>query len=295
MRFIKLLLLLATAIILGLQLTPALAQDEEEAAPPTAKDTPYLSGMPNYEILDVADKQFDSYSFYNGKDCTVMEGKKMFRSYALKEGAESASETQILRNYVNAIKEMGGTVIFDGVCPGTQCNENCGYPMLVGKVLKGDNELWVEIMAFGDGHDYYITLIAKESMKQDVTASSMLDALNRDGHVALYINFDFNKAAIRVESKPIIDQIVRMMQANQSLELGVEGHTDNVGKPASNMALSQDRAKAVVAAIIVQGIDAKRLSAMGYGEDKPIADNGTEEGRAKNRRVELVKKVTATK
>jgi outer membrane protein OmpA-like peptidoglycan-associated protein len=70
----------------------------------------------------------------------------------------------------------------------------------------------------------------------------------------------------------------------------VEGHTDNVGNPKSNKTLSNERANSVVAAIISQGIDAKRLSAAGYGQDKPIADNKTEEGRAKNRRVELVRK-----
>jgi outer membrane protein OmpA-like peptidoglycan-associated protein len=70
----------------------------------------------------------------------------------------------------------------------------------------------------------------------------------------------------------------------------VEGHTDNVGNPKSNKTLSDERAKSVVAAIVSQGIDTKRLSAAGYGQDKPIADNKTEEGKAKNRRVELVKK-----
>jgi outer membrane protein OmpA-like peptidoglycan-associated protein len=130
----------------------------------------------------------------------------------------------------------------------------------------------------------------KEAMKQDVTASNLLDALNRDGHIALYINFDTGKATIKPKSKPIITQIVEMLKANQGLMVSVEGHTDNVGTPASNKTLSDQRAKTVVAAIVAQGIDAKRLSALGHGQDKPIADNKTEEGRAKNRRVELVKK-----
>jgi outer membrane protein OmpA-like peptidoglycan-associated protein len=127
-------------------------------------------------------------------------------------------------------------------------------------------------------------------MKQDVTASSMLDALNREGHIALYINFDTGKSTIKPESKPIINQIVEMLKANPDLKISVEGHTDNVGNPKSNQTLSDERAKAVVSAIVAQGIDAKRLNATGYGQDKPIADNKTEEGRAKNRRVELVKK-----
>ena len=145
-------------------------------------------------------------------------------------------------------------------------------------------------MPFNDGNDYYLTLLVKEAMKQDVEASNLLEALNREGHVALYINFDAGKSTIKPESEPIIHQIVEMMKANPEVKISVEGHTDNVGSPESNKILSEDRAKAVVTAIVAEGIDAKRLSSVGHGQDKPIADNKTEEGRASNRRVELVKK-----
>ena len=254
------------------------------------KDTPYFSGMPSYKIIDADDKEFADFRFFNSKDCTTIEGKKSHRAYTLKENAKPASELQISRNYANAVKNMGGVVVFEGVCQGADCAENCGYRMMVGRVLKGGSELWVEVVPFNEGNDYYVTLVVKESMKQDITASAMLDALNREGHVALYINFDTGKATIRPDSKPIIEQIVQMMKANRDLKLSVEGHTDNVGSAKSNKVLSEKRAKAVSAAIVAQGIDQKRVSALGHGQDKPIADNKTEEGRAKNRRVELVKK-----
>jgi outer membrane protein OmpA-like peptidoglycan-associated protein len=246
--------------------------------------------MPNHRITEASDQEFTDYRFYNGKDCTSVEGKKYFRTYSLKEGAKQGSDLQISRNYSNSIKSMGGTIIFDGECSGANCAENCGGRMLVGKVIKGGSELWVEVAPFNEGNDYYLTVIVKEAMKQDVTASNMLDALNRDGHIALYINFDTGKATMRPESKPIITQIVEMLKGTPGLKVSVEGHTDNVGSPASNKTLSDERAKTVVAAIVAQGVDAKRLSALGHGQDKPIADNKTEEGRAKNRRVELVKK-----
>ncbi|NWF57414.1 MAG: OmpA family protein [Syntrophaceae bacterium] len=254
------------------------------------KDTPYFSGMPNYRITDASDLEFSDYRFYNGEDCTTVEGKKHFRTYALKEGAKQASELQISRNYSNSIKGMGGTIIFDGECSGANCAENCGGRMLIGKVIKGGSELWVEVAPFNDGNDYYLTVIVKQAMKQDVTASNMLEALNRDGHIALYLNFDTGKATMGPEAQTIIAQIAEMLKANPGLKVSVEGHTDNVGTPASNKTLSNERAKTVVAAIIAQGIDANRLSAVGHGQDKPIADNKTEEGRARNRRVELVKK-----
>jgi OOP family OmpA-OmpF porin len=261
------------------------AQDEESEY----KDTQWFSGMPNYYIYDAQDIEFDSYNFYNGKNCTTVEGRKFKRTYSLKEDAQKASVIQIMRNYENAIKSMGGTVIYEGAPQEADCADNNGLNMVVGKAVKGGDELWVEIVTLGGG-DYYLTIVLKELMKQDVTASSMFEALNRDGHIALYINFDTGKSIIRDESKPIIDQIVEMMKENSDLKLNVEGHTDNVGSAASNKVLSEERAKAVVNAIVSQGISADRLSPAGYGMDKPIADNSTEEGRAKNRRVELVRK-----
>jgi len=256
------------------------------------KDTPYFTGMPNYRIADGSDKEFDSYNFFNGKNCMTVEGEKFFRAYTLKEGAKQASELQISRNYANAVKNIGGTVIFEGLCEGegSGCAENSGYFIMVGKVTKDNDELWVEVAPFNDGNDYYLTIVVKEKMKQDVTANAMLDSLNSKGYIALYINFDTGKSTIKPESKPIISQIVEMMKSNPDLKLSVEGHTDNVGNPKSNQKLSEERAKAVVAAITAQGIDVKRLSSIGHGQDKPIADNNTEDGRAKNRRVELVKK-----
>jgi OOP family OmpA-OmpF porin len=253
------------------------------------KDTPYFTGMPSHKITEASDQEFSDYRFYNGKDCTTVEGEKFFRAYTLREGAKQSSDLQISRNYANAVKGMGGTVVFEGECSGSDCAENCGYRMMVGKVTKGGSELWVEVVPFNDGNDYYLTLVVKEAMKQDVTASNLSEALNREGHVALYINFDTGKSTVKAESGPIIQQIVEMMKANPEVKISVEGHTDNVGNPESNKMLSEDRAKAVVAAIVAQGIDPKRLSSVGHGQDKPIADNKTEEGRAKNRRVELVK------
>jgi OOP family OmpA-OmpF porin len=259
------------------------------AQEPEFKDTPWFSGMPSYLIYDAEDIEFDSYNFFNGKNCTTVEGKKFIRVYSLKEDAQKSSVIQIMRNYSNAIKSMGGTVIYEGMPQDAECADHNGLNLVVGKAVKGSDEFWVEIATLG-GDDYYMTIILKELMKQDVTASSMFEALNRDGHIALYINFDTGKSVIREDSKPIIEQIVQMLNSNQELRLGVEGHTDNVGTPASNKTLSEARAKSVVSAIVAQGISADRLSPVGFGQDKPVADNNTEEGKAKNRRVELVKK-----
>jgi outer membrane protein OmpA-like peptidoglycan-associated protein len=271
------------AYLLLLPATRAKAQDSE------FKDTPWFSGMPSFIIYDAEDIEFDSYNFFNGSKCITVEGRKFKRTYMINDDAQKSSVIQIIRNYTNAIKSMGGTVIYNGQPDEADCAEKNGLNLVIGKIVKGAKEMWVEIATLG-GDDYYLTVLLKELMKQDVTASDMFETLNRDGHIALYINFDTGKSVIRDESKPVIEQVVQMLKTNPELKISVEGHTDNVGSPESNKTLSLDRAKSVVTAIISQGITADRLSASGFGQDKPVADNNTEEGRAQNRRVELVKK-----
>lgn len=275
--------------ILGIVLLSLLPAAQTKAQDSEYKDTPWFTSMPDYVIYDAEDIEFDSYNFYNGKNCTTVEGRKYIREYTLTEDGKSASVIQIMRNYANAVKSMGGTVIYEGAPQEAECADNNGLNMIVGKVVKGGEEMWIEVASLG-GDDYYLTVLLKEMMNQDVKASDMLDALNRDGYVALYINFDTGKSIIRDESKPIIQQIVKMLELSPDLKISVEGHTDNTGSPASNKILSEERAKSVVAAIAGQGIPVERLSYSGFGQDKPIGDNNTEEGRARNRRVELVKK-----
>jgi OmpA-OmpF porin, OOP family len=114
-------------------------------------------------------------------------------------------------------------------------------------------------------------------------------ALEQAGHVALYIHFDTAKTEITLESLPAIAEIVTMMREKPDMRLLVEGHTDSVGTPENNKALSEGRARAVRDALIDGGIAADRLAAVGRGQERPLADNAAESGRAKNRRVELVR------
>ncbi|MFY2764670.1 OmpA family protein [Arenimonas sp. MALMAid1274] len=133
---------------------------------------------------------------------------------------------------------------------------------------------------------------ARERNMVTVTSDAMAKALADDGRIALYgIQFDTNKSALRAESRDTIAQIAKLLAAQPDLKLDVVGHTDNVGDAASNLKLSQRRADAVVTSLVEDhGIDEARLTGRGEGLGKPIADNATEEGRAKNRRVELVKR-----
>jgi len=102
------------------------------------------------------------------------------------------------------------------------------------------------------------------------------------------IQFETGKDVIRPLSFPILNNVVKIMKENKEYNLIINGHTDNVGKPESNMILSQKRADAVKAYLIKNGVEAGRLKAFGFGDTKPVADNNTPDGRAKNRRVEFV-------
>lgn len=264
----------------------AVCQDDVEGA----KDCPYVTRMPHFYISESNDKEFDAYNFYDGKKLVTVEGKLYRNVYTVKEGSSAVSVLQIRRNYTNAIKAAGGKVLFDGVSAEEFQDTRYGNEIVWGKLVKGDNEVWIEVFPNRSGESYTVTVVEKQAMKQEVTANDMLNALNTDGHIALYINFDVSKATIKPESKPIIDQIVEMLKTDDALKISIEGHTDNSGTPQKNKALSEQRAQAVSEAIAGQGIDKQRLSTIGWGQDKPIADNKTEEGKAKNRRVELVKK-----
>ena len=107
--------------------------------------------------------------------------------------------------------------------------------------------------------------------------------------MALYLNFDTDKATLRPDAQPTLAEVLLLLQQSPDLRLAVQGHTDNTSTPAHNQQLSEARAQAVVAALTAQGIAAGRLQAQGFGQTKPLADNATEAGRAQNRRVELVK------
>ena len=107
-------------------------------------------------------------------------------------------------------------------------------------------------------------------------------------HVALYgVLFDFNKSTLLPSSDASLQPAANIMAADKTLKLEVQGHTDNVGNDAYNQTLSEARAKAVVTWLTQHGVAADRLTAKGYGKTKPVADNGSDDGRAKNRRVEI--------
>lgn len=130
-------------------------------------------------------------------------------------------------------------------------------------------------------------LLAGQSPDSTYRKDIALSPVETNARIVLRnIFFDINKAELKPESEAELDKLVQLLQENPSLKIEISGHTDNVGKPADNLLLSNNRAKAVVKYLTAKGIAVQRLMAKGYGETRPVADNSTEAGRAQNRRTE---------
>lgn len=247
-----------------------------------SKDHPLLSRMPDFFISSYKDTEFDSHKFL-GKDMKPLniEGRKFFFQYNLNKGAAEPGELKIRRNVQEALKKVGGTVLFDD-------NFNRASTIMV---AKDGNEFWVEVRSYNNM--YRLTIVEKKAMKQDIVADAkaMGNDIHATGHVSIYgIFFDTGKSDIKPESDSAIVEIAKLLKNEGTLKLYVVGHTDNVGSFDSNMKLSKDRADAVVKALTGKyGVAAARLKPQGVASLCPVLTNDNEQGRAKNRRVELVK------
>lgn len=144
------------------------------------------------------------------------------------------------------------------------------------------------------GKGYMLNIVEKQAMAQEVVASAELfkTGLNTSGHVEVTgIFFDTGKSELKSESQAAIAEVAKLLAADPALKVHVVGHTDNVASLDLNLKLSQARAQAVVQALVAKhGVAADRLNGQGVGPLAPVASNSSEEGRAKNRRVELVKR-----
>lgn len=265
-------LLLSTVICVCLATLRAQDDDKPKDAE-GCKDSPLITRFPGSVIHSCDNKEYEQADFpmADGQQ-KHLEGEYHSWDIATREGT---SEIQVFRNFLNALKTAGFAI---------------DYANSPQHLVAHKGNTWVFIDNRGDYYDQ--TIITAQEMRQELTAdaSSLSDAISKTGHVAVYgVHFDTGKAAILPDSENTLGEIVKLLQQNADLKIRVEGHTDNQGSAASNQALSERRAQAVVVWLTTHGIEASRLSAKGMGPSKPVADNGGEEGRAKNRRVELVK------
>jgi OmpA-OmpF porin, OOP family len=267
-----------------------LAKDE------SGKDISYLPRFPNSVRTEYKSSEYDTFNFPI-QDSDVenkVEGKYVHIRYEL---CGSMSRLQIYRNYENAFKSKGWKMQMPVDAIGNI------FPITAEKV-DSQQDIWAAISVddgggeakdeAGKNHfDIYFDVIEVQKLKQQVELdeSQMKKDLDANGKIVLHgINFDTGKATIKPESKPLLDEIGKLLNGNPELKLSIEGHTDNVGGKDANQKLSESRAASVKDYLVKNaGINAARLSTKGFGDTKPVADNGTDAGKAQNRRVELVK------
>jgi OmpA-OmpF porin, OOP family len=244
------------------------------------KDHSLFNRLPGTWIYQYEDAEFDAHTFRDEKQREIkVEGHRYFFRYGYNEGVKRMSALQILRNYENAVKKIGGTVLLSNF-------DESSYM----RIVNNGKEIWVHVTS--NVGEPILTIVEKQAMTQDIVANA--EAMGKDikttGHVSIYgIYFDTGKAEIKPESDAAIAQIAKLLKNNNALKVYVVGHTDNAGLFDSNMKLSKDRADAVAKTLVAKhGIAAGRLKSYGVGSLSPVASNRTDDGKAKNRRVELV-------
>jgi outer membrane protein OmpA-like peptidoglycan-associated protein len=191
------------------------------------------------------------------------------------------SSIQTYRNAENALKAKGYQVLFVN---------NYGNNSRFTFTAKQGSQ-WITF--YSDRLDYQVITVKEKQLEQQMqanTAAGWREQINQTGKASIYgISFDTGKATIRPDSEPVLKELLDLLQKQQDWSLMVAGHTDNVGTDAVNVPLSRQRAEAVISWLSAKGVDRWRLIPAGFGSKKPVADNGAEDGRARNRRVDLVK------
>lgn len=264
----------ALALVSGL----AFAEDAEGC-----KDPPGFTRVRGFSIQRCENVEFDSVKMRDARGNEVdAEGARTTTYYLLNEGEKQRSRIQVIRNYEAAFKSLGGKLVYQV--------DDGGESYLYAKTKDG-KELWGLLNAYNIDNPSF-SLVEKGTMVQDVVANA--DAFSSDlkttGHAAVYgIYFDTGKSDVKPESEPALKEVAKLLSSDAQLRLLVVGHTDSVGQLEGNLKLSQARADAVVKTLTTRhGVAASRLRAHGAGPIAPVATNRTDEGRAKNRRVELV-------
>lgn len=271
-----------------------------------ANDFPHLAMPAGYSDRNhPAKRDFDRFPFWTGDHFEQVEGRTWQADFGKEETTYSMDEVR--RNLDAMLDSVHGTLLYAGRLSKAQAasvpdavksaySTGAGfgwdeYELRVYRAnLPDGREVWVHARL--DARSAGWVVAEREGFKQTAAllpAAALKQQLDASGKVALQVNFATDKTDILPDSQPQIEQVLQLLKGNPDLKLAINGHTDNSGDAAHNQTLSEGRAKAVVAALTAKGIAATRLSAAGFGASKPVADNSTDAGKAKNRRVELVK------
>jgi OmpA-OmpF porin, OOP family len=238
-----------------------------ETVDPQEGDFPYLAPIPGSTFQGgKADPDPFWISPQQGPSEMVAPGS-LFRLYGYTSGL---SNLMFLTVYKPALVQAGWDIL----------NESSSADAtLVAHYTKSGRNIWADL--HNDANGYTINVA-------DLGALDLGAGLKTVCHVALYgVLFDFNKSTLQPVSDPVLQEVADVLSKDAALKVEIQGHTDNVGGDAYNQTLSETRARSVMDWLIKHGVSAGRLTAKGYGKTRPVADNGSDEGRAKNRRVEI--------
>lgn len=275
---------------------------------PNSQDHPLISRYPGQTIRSYDVKEFDQYNLVLGVNKTgapekvnKLEGKVTRIYYRNPAGR---STTEIFRNFEEALRGSAAQILFS--CAARDCGTPIRWTPVNGirdmggvihnryvaaRAMKDRAEVFISV--FVGGQSTAIDVIELKPMETGlvtVDADAMATGIDADGHIAIYaILFDTGQASLKPESRAAIAEIAKLLKSRPVLKLFVVGHTDSTGGFEMNMRLSRDRAAAVTQSLANDhGIAGTRLSPQGVGPLSPVASNATEEGRARNRRVDLV-------
>lgn len=253
----------------------------------SCENHPLFSILPQHRISSCEEKEFDTFKTdYTDKSGTWEKLEKsgyILKTYYTFEGAweKRPSNPMIFQNYTQAVLSKGGSLI-------SQSNSRTLLH------LKSAGESWwIEVQSDQSG-TFSVTCLKEESMNQYIvlTSEDIEREVKSTGKVAFYgIYFDTDRAEINPESKETLAQMAKYLKANPSIQVYIVGHTDNTGSMEHNQQLSEKRAEAVVQALILDyQISKNQLKSYGIASLSPVSTNATEEGKSKNRRVEMVLK-----
>jgi OmpA-OmpF porin, OOP family len=233
---------------------------------------PYLAGLPGSKGGGGTQDNDPMLVTLPGSDEQQIVGNgSITKSYTPPAGL---SNLLFVTSYHTALAKAGWTIVSESQ------GVHQADATLLAHYTRNDRDIWAYLHNGGDNCTIQVADAG--------AAADLAKQLAKDCHVALYgVLFDFNKSTLKPESDPVLQQVLALLQKTPTLQLQVQGHTDNVGDDAYNQTLSEARAKSVMAWLTGHGIAGSRLSFKGFGKTMPVATNDTDEGRDKNRRVEV--------
>ncbi|MCU4437827.1 OmpA family protein [Acinetobacter bereziniae] len=268
---------------------------------------PYISLPNGYQFHDATKVNFEKIPFWTGQHIQNIEGQLYSAAIQQNEDYKEGSFLELQRNLENVIQQLGGKQITMSKIPQQALDKlpqkfQVDYVAGLGDIFnnptqtfvvrQANKNIWFQLTQTGNGN---AGLLVAETKPVEITAKvlnsdQLKTALDKQNKVNIEVNFATDQANILPESQAQIEQVIQLLKNNPELKLTINGHTDGSGDAKHNQALSEQRANAVVKALTDNtGIQQNQLTAKGFGDTQPVAENSTENGKALNRRVELIK------